>query len=178
MGLKRFCVARVGAALCMGGALLVLAAGCASAASKGDQEALGEAQNYLSSEAFSLGGLISQLKFEGYTTAEATYGAENSGANWNKEALLSAKEYLGTEAFSMSGLIHQLEFSKFTASQASYGVARCGANWNTQAYKAAKEYLSTEHFESAWVFRRLSRLGERMESWKRSELDTRGIPLS
>ena len=32
--------------------------------------------------------------------------------------------------------------------------------------------------ESAWEFRRLSRLGERMESWKRSELGTRGIRLS
>jgi hypothetical protein len=32
--------------------------------------------------------------------------------------------------------------------------------------------------ESAWEFRRLSRLGERMESWKRSELDIRGIRLS
>jgi hypothetical protein len=32
--------------------------------------------------------------------------------------------------------------------------------------------------ESAWEFPRLSRLGERMESWKRSELAIRGIRLS
>jgi hypothetical protein len=38
--------------------------------------------------------------------------------------------------------------------------------------------LLNEAFESAWEFRRLSRLGERMESWKRSELDIRGIRLS
>ena len=32
--------------------------------------------------------------------------------------------------------------------------------------------------EPAWVFRRLSRLGERMESWTRSGQDRRGIRLS
>jgi hypothetical protein len=38
--------------------------------------------------------------------------------------------------------------------------------------------LQLSKIESAWEFRRLSRLGERMESWKRSELGTRGIRLS
>ena len=38
--------------------------------------------------------------------------------------------------------------------------------------------INDEQSESAWEFRRLSRLGERMESWKRSELGTRGIRLS
>jgi hypothetical protein len=48
---------------------------------------------------------------------------------------------------------------------------------------SAKRYRSSVKlvptlFEPTWVFRRLSRLGERMESWRRSELGTRGIPLS
>ena len=33
-------------------------------------------------------------------------------------------------------------------------------------------------FEPAWIFRRLSRLGERMESWTRSRQGRRGIRLS
>jgi hypothetical protein len=83
-------------------------------ATNGDKEALAAAKEYLSTQAFSLRGLISQLDspYGGqFTVAQATYGAVHSGANWNKEALAAAKEYLSTQAFSLRGLISQLRIA-------------------------------------------------------------------
>jgi hypothetical protein len=114
------------------GTSLPFTSGVADAGTAGNREALADAKEYLSSEAFSLQGL-----------------------NWSKEALASAKQYLSTEAFSQGGLIGQLEYDKFTAAQATYGVARCGANWNTEAYKDAKQYLSTEAFSLSGLISQL-----------------------
>jgi hypothetical protein len=88
--------------------------------------AVRSAKEYLHSQAFSLKGLVSQLKYEGFSTSDATYGATHSGANWMKEAVATAKEYLHSQAFSRSGLIAQLEYDGFTSSQALYGVRAVG----------------------------------------------------
>jgi hypothetical protein len=45
------------------------------------------------------------LKYEGFSTYDANYGASHSGANWMKQAVRKAKEYMKFEAFSRSGLI-------------------------------------------------------------------------
>lgn len=88
--------------------------------------AVRSAHEYLQSQAFSLKGLVSQLKFEGFSTSDATYGASHSGANWMKEAAADAKEYLRSQAFSRSGLVAQLEYDGFTSSQALYGARAAG----------------------------------------------------
>ena len=75
---------------------------------------------------FSYSGLIKQLEFEGYSTAEATYAADNCGANWNEQAAKSAKNYLDIMAFSKKELIEQLEFEGFTHDQAVYGAEANG----------------------------------------------------
>ena len=36
---------------------------------------------------FSYKSLIEQLKYEGYSSGDATYAASHSGANWYKEAV-------------------------------------------------------------------------------------------
>lgn len=92
----------------------------------GMKNAVGKAKTYLSMMAFSYSGLIEQLEFEGFTTAEATYGADNCGANWNEQAVKKAKSYLGIMSFSRQGLIEQLEFEGFTYEQAVYGVEGVG----------------------------------------------------
>lgn len=115
-------------------------------ASVAEKNALRAAKNYLSFSAFSYEGLICQLEFEGYTTAEATYAAGNCGADWNEQALKSAKNYLSFSTFSYEGLIDQLEFEKFTAEQATYGADHCGADWYEQAAKCAKNYLELTAF--------------------------------
>ncbi len=109
----------------------------------GNEGALAKAKSYLKSSAFSYTGLIDQLEYEGFSTSEATYGANNCGADWNEQALKKAKSYLKSSSFSHTGLIDQLEFEGFTGSEAKYGVENCGADWNEQAVKKAKSYMKS-----------------------------------
>jgi hypothetical protein len=80
------------------------------------------AKSYLNTLAFSRQGLIEQLEFEGFSNADAVYGADNSGADWNEQAVKCAKSYLDYLAFSRQELIEQLEFEGFTHEQAVHGV--------------------------------------------------------
>lgn len=92
----------------------------------GQKNALAKAKDYLAFTAFSHSGLIDQLEYEGFSTEEATYGADNCGADWNEQAAKKAQEYLGFTSFSRSGLIDQLKYEGFTQEQAEYGVAAVG----------------------------------------------------
>jgi hypothetical protein len=92
----------------------------------GQKNALGSAKSYLKYSGFSRQGLINQLLFEKYSLEDATFGADNAGANWNEEAAESAKSYLKFSSFSRQGLIDQLLFEKFTPAEAAYGVAAAG----------------------------------------------------
>ncbi len=110
------------------------------------QNALSSARSYLNYTAFSHAGLIDQLEFEGYSTEDATWAADNCGADWNAQALSSARKYLDYSSFSYTGLIDQLEFEGYTTEQATYGVDNCGADWNEQAAKSAQKYLDYTSF--------------------------------
>lgn len=92
----------------------------------GEKNALRSAREYLSFSAFSYTGLIHQLEYEGYSTEEATYAADNCNANWNEQAAKSAKEYLDMSSFSRQELINQLIYEGYTQEQAEYGVTRNG----------------------------------------------------
>jgi hypothetical protein len=122
-------------------------------------QAVRAAQQYLQSQAFSLKGLISQLKYEGFSTSDATYGASHAGANWTQQAVRAAKEYLRSQAFSLKGLISQLKYGGFSASQATYGASRSGANWMQQAVKAAREYLRSQPFSFSGLVAQLEYSG-------------------
>jgi hypothetical protein len=54
-------------------------------------QAVRMAKDYLRSQAFSRTGLIKQLKYEGFSSSDATYGVSRSGANWYKQAAKMAK---------------------------------------------------------------------------------------
>ena len=85
-----------------------------------------------------------QLKYEGFTIMQATYGVTVLKVKWSRQAGLKAKEYLDLSAFSRSGLIKQLkEYEGFTLGQATYGVTVLKANWNRQAGLKAKAYLDS-----------------------------------
>jgi hypothetical protein len=88
--------------------------------------AVAKAMDYLNYSAFSYEGLIAQLEYDQFSQADATYGADNSGANWNAEAAEKAKQYMNYSAFSRGGLIAQLEYDKFTQAQAEYGANAVG----------------------------------------------------
>jgi colicin import membrane protein len=90
------------------------------------QNALESGNSYLDTGAFSRSGLIQQLKFEGFSKADATYAVDAIDPNWNQQAAKSAKSYLDTSSFSASGLQEQLEFEGFTQAQAAYGVDKAG----------------------------------------------------
>lgn len=90
--------------------------------SAGKRNALRSAKDYLSVMPFSYSGLVEQLEYEGYSNSEATYAADNCGADWYEQAVKSAKQYLEVMAFSRSGLIDQLEYEGYTHDQAVYGV--------------------------------------------------------
>ena len=122
---------------------------------KGEQNALKRAKEYLRVMPFSHQGLIEQLEYEGFTTSEATYAADNCGADWNEQALKKAKDYLALMPFSYSGLIKQLQYEDYTKSQASYGADNCGADWYEQAVKAAKNYLDLMSFSRSGLISQL-----------------------
>ena len=112
----------------------------------GQKNALRKAIDYLDYTAFSRSGLIDQLKFEGFTDSEATYGVDHCGADWNEQAILKARDYLDYTSFSRQGLIDQLEFEGFSNAQAVYGVDSCNVDWNEQAAKKAQDYLDYTSF--------------------------------
>jgi len=98
----------------------------ASDETAGQENARRSAESYLETAAFSRSGLIKQLKFEGYSTADATYGVDAVSPDWNEQAARAAKSYLDTSAFSRSGLIQQLVYEGYTQQQAVYGVNQTG----------------------------------------------------
>ena len=85
--------------------------------------ALQKADDYLSISAFSHDGLVDQLEYEGFSTEDATYAADNCGADWNEQAAKKAQDYRDMQAFSHKGLVDQLEYEGFTAEQAEYGAS-------------------------------------------------------
>lgn len=91
-----------------------------------EQNAIKKAKQYLDYTAFSYSGLIDQLKYEGFSTADATYAVDHCGADWNAQAVKKAKQYLDYTSFSRSRLIEQLEYEGFTAEQATYAVDQVG----------------------------------------------------
>ncbi len=109
-------------------------------------QAIKKAKSYIGVTAFSYKGLIEQLEYEGFSNEDATYGADNCGADWNTQAIKKAKSYLSFSAFSYKGLIEQLEYEKFTSAQAKYGADNCGADWYEQAEKKAASYMKISSF--------------------------------
>ena len=90
------------------------------------RNALRRAQSYLNTMAFSHRGLVEQLEYEGYSTEDATFAADNCGADWNVQAERKAQSYLNLMGFSHSGLVDQLEYEGFTTEQAEHGVSAAG----------------------------------------------------
>jgi Host cell surface-exposed lipoprotein len=90
------------------------------------EQAIGKAEDYLDTSHFSRTGLIEQLKFEGYSKADATFAVNYIDVNWKEQAAGKAQDYLDTSHFSRSGLIEQLKFEGFTTAEATYGVNEVG----------------------------------------------------
>ncbi|KZE37935.1 Ltp family lipoprotein [Microbacterium sp. T32] len=90
------------------------------------RNAVAKAREYLNVMSFSRQGLIGQLEYEGFPTADAEYGVDTVAPDWNQQAAAKANEYLRNMSFSRQGLYDQLIFEKFTPEQADYAVAAVG----------------------------------------------------
>ena len=114
-----------------------------------------KAASYLSYSSFSRSGLIKQLEFEGFSNADATYGADAQNASWNKQAEKKAASYLSYSAYSRTGLIKQLEFEGFSNSEATFGTDAQKADFNKQAAAKAEDYLSYSAFSRSGLIDQL-----------------------
>ena len=119
---------------------------CAPAMTFEQEQAIGRAESYLRYSAFSRAGLISQLEFEGFSNADATFAVDNVSVDWFEQSALKAESYLSYSSFSRTGLIGQLEFEKFTAEQAEYAVNAVTVDWFDQAVLKAGSYLEYSSF--------------------------------
>lgn len=90
------------------------------------RNAVRSAKGYLDYSAFSRQGLIEQLEYEGFSTADATLAVDSIAVDWNVQAAKAAKAYLDYSGFSRSGLIDQLEYEGYTPAQAAYGATAAG----------------------------------------------------
>lgn len=98
----------------------------APAISASKQNALRSAKSYLEFMGFSRSGLIGQLEYEKYPTADAVWAVDQLKANWNKQAVRVAESYLDFMPFSREGLIDQLLYEGFTIGQATYAADAVG----------------------------------------------------
>lgn len=114
-----------------------------------------KADSYLDMTGFSRLGLIEQLEFEGFSTADATFGVDALMADWNKQAARKADSYLDMSPFSRTGLIKQLEFEGFANAEATHGTDSLNADWNEQAAKKAKDYLAMSSFSRSSLVQQL-----------------------
>jgi len=107
-------------------ALLFGSVSAAHAAPMNRTQAVRMAKDYLRTGGFSYTGLVGQLKYEGFSTRDARYGAGHAGANWMKEAVQAARSYLRSQAFSFRGMVEQLRYEGFTRAQAVHGARAVG----------------------------------------------------
>jgi hypothetical protein len=113
------------------------------------------ASSYLASSGFSRTGLIKQLKYEGYTDADAAYGVDAQKADWNYQAERSAASYLRSSGYSRLGLIKQLKYEGFSDLEAVHGVDAQKADWFDQAVRSAASYLRSSAFSRTGLIKQL-----------------------
>ena len=97
-----------------------------SSATANEQAAVKDAVKYLSDSSYSYSALVDQLLNDGYTKAEAAYGADHCKANWKDQATKKAQSHLEDSSFTHQELIDQLLNDGFTQEEATYGVSSVG----------------------------------------------------
>ncbi|GAB2026912.1 Ltp family lipoprotein [Lactovum odontotermitis] len=94
------------------------------------KNAVATAQQYQNAHVYlSLLGMIDQLEYEGFSTSDATYGANNAGIDWSKNALESAKIYYFRLGLSKSDTYYQLISvygDQYTTGEAQHAVDSLG----------------------------------------------------
>ena len=126
---------------------------------KDKQQALNKSKEYLKKMPFSRDGLLKQLKSEGFSEADATYGVDNCGTDWNTQVDKAVKTYLKMMPFSHDGLIKELKRAGFSEAEVNRAVGSCGVDWSAQSDKAVKEYLKIIPFSREGLIKELKYAG-------------------
>lgn len=104
----------------------------AFAGTRSQEQAVRSAQSYLRSSAFSKLGLVDQLEYEQFSTADAMFAVEyleaHGEVDWKVEAVRCGQSYLRSSSFSLASLTEQLEYEKFTPAEAAYGAQAAYGN--------------------------------------------------
>lgn len=92
------------------------------------EQAIVSAQSYLTTVGgFSRSGLIDQLEYEGFSTADAEFAVDYLDVDWREQAVISAESYMeNVGGFSRQGLIDQLEYEGFSTKNAEYAADQVG----------------------------------------------------
>lgn len=92
---------------------------------RAQENAIAKAESYLDYSAFSKQGLVDQLVYDDFDTADATFAVDHieatGGVDWHAQAAKKAESYLEYSSFSLSGLVDQLQYDGFTPEQAQHG---------------------------------------------------------
>lgn len=103
----------------------------------GMKKALEKAKDYLDIKAWSRAGLIDFIEDVGYTYEEATYGADNCGADWYEQAVKESQKF--SSYWSREEALEWLvDTSKFTEDEANHAV-----NLLPDSYFLENKYNST-----------------------------------
>lgn len=95
----------------------------------------------------------------GFSTEEATYGADHCGADWKANAKKYAIILIQEEDLTPNYLLSELENMKFTREQAEYGMKNCGANWEQMAASIAREHVKEDPCSYQWLVEALEEAG-------------------
>lgn len=95
-----------------------------------------------SSEGYSRDALVQKLVLMNFSQEDATYAADNCGADWNEQARIFTVRQLKTVNYAGDVLIlYVVEQGGFTQDQAQAGVDNVQIDWNERAIIAAKDNL-------------------------------------
>ena len=128
-------------ALLMSGVFLLVDGGMPALSRETRDSLLFDAQTYVDNENLSRESLIEELEFDGYSTTDAQWAADNVNVDWHLEASGVAAEALVYSAFSEEGLIEFLEYDGFTRKQAEFAVSDQTIDWSEQAVILANSYV-------------------------------------
>ena len=116
----------------LAGCLLFIVLAYSLSSSDTKEDAKEKAQYYISNytedrKAYSREELIEKLERDGYSKNDATYGADNSGADWKQQAAFQAGIYLVVlPNLTKNELYEMLLKDGFTEEQALYGIRANG----------------------------------------------------
>lgn len=102
---------------------------------------------------FSRNIVIQMLRDDGFSLADATYGAGAISHNWSAEAELVANDYIANSKYSRSGMIAALIAASFTSSEANFAVSQL-----------EQSYPDGFYWATLWLDQANSRLGEELNS--------------